>query len=1243
MSLALRRSAALLVAALLGTSLFTVVDPTPAYAVPPAAAPVLVAPVSPYEGPGNPVLSWQPVAGATKYRVEVSASGTFSPTVYTIDTYALHATPPTELPLGTLYWRVAGLNGSELGPYATESFVKTAAAAPDAVAPADGASLSYPADAPVLRWGVLAGMKGYEVQLDDANDFIGATTVTTVNTALAITAPVTLGKTWYWRVRGTTATTGVTTAWSTTRSFSLTWGDFAGKPVLLSEGVQAPVGEVQDVVFTWTGSGLPGGMAAGVLGARSYQLQVSANGDWANGVVTDVTVKGTQFSPASTYPAGSYFWRVRAIATGPTLPAQTGPWSDERQFTRAWSSKPSLTYPIGGAEVSKTGLRFEWTGVAHAAYYEVRISTDQNFVAAVTTCYTLHRSLTPHDANALPAGTIGTDCDVEFNPGLTYYWQVRGVDTPPTGSTPVFGVWANRESFVFDQSTVTLISPVAGETVTAPVLRWAPLAGYHKYLVTLIKDGTKTTTGTTYSTSWSPTTTTANLGAGSYEWFVQGVSPGGIKTPSPFFGRGTFTVAAPTSTATQFAPGDLTTSFGGQNQDMPSMRWTEIQNAAYYRVFYAQIGSSTYVELTRAGDKLPQAAFTYPGGNTALPLNHQETLPDGTWSWVVQAFSVDNALLAMSDPAIFTLAPSQFVSYVAPALGATGSDVPEMRWNPAVDGYEYIVHIALDPNFTNVIRTYTTQFPALSPREALPDNQAGQSYYWYVQVCKAPHSCGPLPQQAYEAGAQNISSFRKTSPAPVLTAPAGGATVTGQVAFAWQDYFLTDSGAPGAKSYKIEVATDPTFTTIIDTATVDQPYYAPWSKAYADTVYYWRVQAIDGSGQALTRSDNGQGALSFQKVSGQPASLTSTVASGLPTLSWAPLTQAGSYTVDLYRGTDGTYPLANRVQTASTTYYAAYTPDKALAPGTYSWRVAKNDVDGNPGSWAGDGGGSAFSGDTFTIGSPALNLVAPADAATLTSSDTLFTWDGLVGAASYRFQTSTTDAFTSTFESQKTVGTTWVSPKYYVDGTTYRWRVQALDSSDNVISTSAFRTFTKNEVTVALTSSANPSKSRQSLVLSAAVSRAGATPTGAVTFFDGATSLGSGTLASGVATLTTTALGVGTHQLTARWAGDSSSAATTSTILTQDVVPAGAAYTPVTPSRVMSFVPVGTAGTYTLTIPNAPVGATAVALHVTAANPTLNTYVSVCPGGTATDVCSAASNINPFQYRSTPNMVIVKL
>ena len=109
--------------------------------------------------------------------------------------------------------------------------------------------------------------------------------------------------------------------------------------------------------------------------------------------------------------------------------------------------------------------------------------------------------------------------------------------------------------------------------------------------------------------------------------------------------------------------------------------------------------------------------------------------------------------------------------------------------------------------------------------------------------------------------------------------------------------------------------------------------------------------------------------------------------------------------------------------------------------------------------------------------------------------------------------------------------------------------------STHAASTSAVLTQTVNasliSTTTAVTSSANPSTSGQSVTFTATGSPAAAT--GTVQFFDGASSLGTATLSGGTASLSTSALSVGGHSITAAYNGDSTYAASTSSVLTQTV------------------------------------------------------------------------------------------
>jgi hypothetical protein len=64
----------------------------------------------------------------------------------------------------------------------------------------------------------------------------------------------------------------------------------------------------------------------------------------------------------------------------------------------------------------------------------------------------------------------------------------------------------------------------------------------------------------------------------------------------------------------------------------------------------------------------------------------------------------------------------------------------------------------------------------------------------------------------------------------------------------------------------------------------------------------------------------------------------------------------------------------------------------------------------------------------------------------------------------------------------------------------------------------------------------------------------------------------------------------------------------------------------------------GAGRTLTLTVTGRPSGATAVAINVTVTNPTVASYLSVYPGGTARP---GASNLNFVAGQTIPNLVLV--
>jgi hypothetical protein len=1019
--------------------------PAAVAAAPPSGSPNLVSPTPGQTVSSNPTFAWTAVGGAVKYRVQVSTSPAFSTLVYNVDTVNLKATPPADLPLGTLYWRVAATDGgSGVGAFTSSDFIKQWGAAPTITSPDLVDTFDFPTQPVLFRWQPLAGAKSYTLEIDDAPDFVGATSYSTNNTNFTLTEPPTIDQTFYWRLRATSSTTGNVTDWSETRQYTYTWSTI---PTLLTPANNT-ITEVQDIVFSWNP----------VVGAKTYQLQVSPNGDWANNLALDVVVKSTRYSPPTTLDNDQYFWRVRAMDA--KSPANNGGWSLEWQFKRAWSDLPVLLQPawnLGDPPTTIDVPTFSWTPVHHASYYEIEFSEDINFSPGDPTtvsCFTNHTQWTPYDvitATGMPGPCPPGPVEDVLIP---VYWHVRAIDAP----RGVIGQWSNSATadtwrFSRDPSQVTLLTPTQAQDVTTPVLSWTPKAGVPQYRVTILKSNKTTAVGgtpvLTYATSYTPTVA-LNPADGPFYWYVQAVDGNGVTSAAPANPTRSFTVSAPT---TDLNLTFLTPPNGSSSVRMPSMTWSPYTGASYYKVRYGSGGGLNPTPLS-GGTKLPYPGFTY----SAL------TLTPNDYFWYVEAYDSGDALLADSHliDRHFTISDAGTqgsADYLTPTKClplnpcAAQADTPTLTWNAIPNAGWYEVTVAADAAFSNQLRKYGTAYTTLTPRESYVDSQSGQGFFWFVRPClDVPRSrCGPDPTN--DLANNNASAFKKISSAVEQSTPADGATVANQVTFNWSDYLDTNEALSNpvhqeAKTYKVDVSTVADFSSILDTATVDQTTYTPFSKTYPEGPLYWRVQAIDNSSNSLTKSP----ARLVNKVSPKVVPTFPTNGStqtGVPFFQWTPQAYAATYLVEIYKNGDTNFSPANKVLSA-TTKFSAWAPTTSLASGYYAWRVRRNDADNRAGPWS--------VARTFRLQPAAPSLVAPANAATVAAKTLLFSWTAVTGAVQYRLEVAATCAFSPVAVSQVTVMTAWAPLTAYANGS-YCWRVSALDAGGNTISTSSNRTF----------------------------------------------------------------------------------------------------------------------------------------------------------------------------------------
>lgn len=984
----------------------------------PASAVVLGPPTLLTPTPGatvgaNPELHWETLTGATKYRVQVSTSSSYSSFSYNKDTYNTYATPDADLPLGTLYWRVAGIDGSTVGAFAEDNFIKEWAEFPTLTSPADGAALTYPTDPLLFTWDPLPGADSYSIEIDDDSEFIGVVAVTTENTSYTLIEAQTFGQAFYWRVRGKSATTNVFSGYSETRTYTVDW---PGTPTLID-----PVSTtVEDVEFVWSS----------VTGAATYRLEVSTNEEFSTHAI-DVTVKGTRYSPPSGLDNDTYFWQVTPKdGASPANAGTTAPIGPPATFTRAWSDVPTLLLPADG-DFFVSDSTLSWTAVTHASHYEFWLGSDPNFSNGTYDSCNTNRTIwnsyvrTSGSTPATPGG-----CSAAApNPGDLYYWKVRAIDAPSN----ILGEWSDVFDFIYKPTLPTLTSPADGASVSAPVLTWNPVDDIEKYKVTI-----GTSTVTTYATSFSPV---SSLALGTYTWYVQTVDHEG--NDGIIGASRTFTLIDPTTTFASPTPTGPTD--GSSSVRMPSLTWNPVTDADHYTVWYGVTGSGLVSELRT---NVPFAAYTH---NTAI-------LAPGSYTWFVEAFNATDDSLGVGSTRTFVISNLDVAVNVSPANCSTCvlNDTPTLTWE-TVDGAGYYeVHISADDAFTNELKIFETEFTSMSIRESLLDSQAGQAYYWFVRPCKKSGSCGPFDSTVFG----NAFAFQKASvgvegllPVDADGLPLVDETFADQVTFTWTDYLATNGAQTPpidqeARQYFIQVSTAFDFATTLDSATVDQTTYTPYNKTYPEGPIYWRVRAIDGSSNSLTWSSVG----SLTKAS---AALTPTApdadetVTGVPFFQWDPQAFAAKYKINVAKNNDTTFTSTNLVVN-TTTQLTAYSPTGALPAGTYAWRVARLDADNRQGPWS--------TTRSFTLAQTAPSLLSPADGYTSTDNNLLFTWSAVQGASAYRFQVSTSSSFATLYRNQKTVMTEWAPFELYA-GNTYYWRVAVLDSDDNILATSSSRSF----------------------------------------------------------------------------------------------------------------------------------------------------------------------------------------
>jgi len=825
-----------------------------------------------------------------------------------------------------------------------------------------------------------------------------------------------------------------------------------------------------------------------VRGAERYEWQIAADAGFNSPVLglshDRFFTKNTRATMAKVVPNGTYWWRVRAVAPDGAV----SPWSGGRSITKLWAAAPELAAPADGATISypEDTFALSWSAVPGAARYLVRIGTDPSLASLV-----------------VPGSGVETQATTytllgPLAPGKTYYWGITPIDAAGNRGEPS-AVWAF--TWLWPSETAPAVTDVA----SAPEIydhrfEWEPVPGAAGYELEISSSsdfapGSRAccpvnfATGlTTIGTSYSPAVVLPNNNR--YYWRVRAIDASGnagVWNPGPEFLKA-FDNVLP-SIQNLRMDGAPVGAFPDHETTTPVIAWDPVPGASSYEVEVTRFVDGCQWTATQEHWRNTTATTAWTplgwGWNRQKPYQTAMGVASDTptlvagHSYCVRVTALDRpsdgsatirsaetylpdenspAFTWLGPPAGDACSPScsngapGSDDYLLPLRGSTTATVPVFRWKPLAGYGSYFVIVAKDEDFTNVVDYAFTRIPAYAPRgtngpRTYPDETT--LYYWAVLPATGVDGSGVVTAPRFTAPA----TFHKQSEPPVLLAPAPGTAVSGAPVFHW-------APTAGARRYRLEVASDPSFASLVDSVLTDSTSYTSSATYPADTTLYWRVRAdAEDSvaiGQTVALTWSVPRTFSKTLPAPNPSPVNPTAGDFVPTWSWDPVPGAVSYDFQL-RFPNGTLRDFRGVPSA------AATPTVLKGTGIWTWQVRANfpRVSSSvltPGPW------SPSRSFTRTIREPA----DPSEE--VAGRRVVLRWSPKLGALNYRVQVSTRADFGTLVQSATTENTTFaplLTQYAYGLGGTFYWRVAAAD--DTVANAGDFtlpRSFTLPPVTI---------------------------------------------------------------------------------------------------------------------------------------------------------------------------------
>jgi hypothetical protein len=321
--------------------------------------------------------------------------------------------------------------------------------------------------------------------------------------------------------------------------------------------------------------------------------------------------------------------------------------------------------------------------------------------------------------------------------------------------------------------------------------------------------------------------------------------------------------------------------------------------------------------------------------NTRATLT--KVIPNGTYWWHVRGVAADGSVSNWSSALSFTRSWASAPTLAAPTNGATITFPVQpfrLSWTPVAGAAKYSVSVATDPSLASIVWsngqpvvTQATSFTLSSPLAP------SQTYYWGITPMDAGGNPGS-PSQVW--------SFTWAWPSgttPSVTDVASAAEI--------QDFEFSWTSVAGAAGYELEVNSSVDFAAgskvccrveSVTHLTTIGTSYSPTVVLPNNNAYYWRVRAVDASGnpgvwvvgpQFSKGFDNVSPSVKNLRMLDNPFPSEGGFETSTPIVKWDPVPGASAYEVEVTRQTPAGCdwnPPTNTEHWQSKTATAAWTP-----------------------------------------------------------------------------------------------------------------------------------------------------------------------------------------------------------------------------------------------------------------------------------------------------------------------------